>query len=610
MRSMSASAQIQDKLKKALQLHQAGDLKKAQRLYQDVLKKAPTSSDANHLLGVCFRQLGFPKRGVEYIRKAITLAPGRGVYHANLARCLYDIETHPREAVLTEADRALALDASLIEALNLKSVLLMDLSRPDEAEALLTHLTQALPDNVKAWRNLGQLCFIDHRYEDAAIAYGKAITLDPKDRDSWINRAKSLFRIQQYNVSLTELKTALQQFPDDPDLSYELALVLSSTGEFLESYRYLRPALEAAPTDPDRQVTLSVTLNGLGRFDEALKVIEQVYANTDDPSSKIRWALSLAYQAVGRLEEAWAHAEARAEAVGFKLSTSPYDLPHEDVKVLSALSGKKILLWHDQGIGDFLRCLSMLDECAGHVQEIVLDVPDKLTDLVRRSFPQCVIAADLNAEAINALDGQICLSDLVTSLRPSIASFQQGKMPSVIADIDRIAALKARIPDYTTKPVVGVAWRSQNLEVKRARNYLDITQISPIFDTPDITFVNLQYSALQKELDWVNQHDQTQLLAFDDIDLFDDLDAAAALTACMDLVLSSNTSVADLAGALDIPCWRFGAINGVSLLGQANPPWYRSTTYYRIQPEQRAVDLVPKLVDDLAFWKRSVRRFG
>ena len=83
---------------------------------------------------------------------------------------------------------------------------------------------------------------------------------------------------------------------------------------------------------------------------------------------------------------------------------------------------------------------------------------------------------------------------------------------------------------------------------------------------------------------------------FPDVDLFNDLMAAADLTAICDVVVSANTSVADMAGILGVPCVRFGPVEPALLLGQANPPWYPSMKYIYIDETHPTVEMVPQVI--------------
>ena len=107
--------------------------------------------------------------------------------------------------------------------------------------------------------------------------------------------------------------------------------------------------------------------------------------------------------------------------------------------------------------------------------------------------------------------------------------------------------------------------------------YTNLDQWGPILTTPGLVFVNLQYDNCQPELDAAEQRFGVKIHAWDDIDLKDDLDSAAALISALDLVITAPTSVAAMAGALGVPVWDLaGKEDNWSTLGTDYMPWYPS----------------------------------
>lgn len=107
--------------------------------------------------------------------------------------------------------------------------------------------------------------------------------------------------------------------------------------------------------------------------------------------------------------------------------------------------------------------------------------------------------------------------------------------------------------------------------------------------------MNLQYQALQRELDYLVSRSKGSFTYYNDVDLFNDLEAAADLTAICDLVVSANISVADMAGILGVPCVRFGPVEPPLLLGQPSPPWYPTMKYVYIDEENQPQKSFPRL---------------
>ena len=143
MATQTAPNPLREKLVKGLSYHQSGEIEKAQRCYKLVLKKAPTNPDALNLLGVTYRQLGSPKKAVEYIQKAIAQNPNQASFYANLARAMMDIGTDS-ESMLAVSEKALSLNPKEREALNIKAIALTGLQQFEEAEAIFSLISRYL----------------------------------------------------------------------------------------------------------------------------------------------------------------------------------------------------------------------------------------------------------------------------------------------------------------------------------------------------------------------------------------------------------------------------------------------------------------------------------
>ena len=117
--------------------------------------------------------------------------------------------------------------------------------------------------------------------------------------------------------------------------------------------------------------------------------------------------------------------------------------------------------------------------------------------------------------------------------------------------------MKRRLDAIAPGPKIGLSWRSRSNGRLRSQFYASVADLEPIVRIPGVTFVNLQYDDCAVELLEIRERFGVTVHAFDDLDLFDDLDGAAALTAALDFVISANTSVATIAGGLGVPAVEF-----------------------------------------------------
>jgi hypothetical protein len=118
-----------------------------------------------------------------------------------------------------------------------------------------------------------------------------------------------------------------------------------------------------------------------------------------------------------------------------------------------------------------------------------------------------------------------------------------------------VAYWKSRLAELGPGLCVGISWRSGNMKGNRPLYCTSIEQWQPIFSIPGIHFVNLQYDECADELNYAREHFFVDIHAFSEVDLYNDLDEAAALTSALDLVISAPTTAAILSAALGVMTW-------------------------------------------------------
>ena len=607
MATQTAQNPLREKMLKGLAHQKAGEIEKAQRCYKSVLKKLPNNPDALNLLGVTYRQQGFPKRAVEFIQKAIKVNPNQSAFYANLARAMIDLKVDG-ESLLAITEKALSLNPKEREALNIKAIALSGLKRTEEAERLFKSLLIAHPNFGDAYTNYGLLLRKSNRWKEALDTFRKAEILEPNNPENHIEQARCRLELQQFDESLVAVDEALKQFPDNPYLIHEKARLLFSISKTYEGLEYAEKAVEQAPHNYHHKVTLGVHYLMLGRAEDAIDMFYK--AKEQAPPGVISgmdWNLSLCYLHLGDLAKGWELHTARFEDTKASSQGKWFPKPAwegEDI------SDKTVLVWGDQGLGDALKSGTMLPDFQDRARKIILEVSPKSVPFFQRSFPDILVRPGTPKDGQDPADADYDITanitDLAKHLRPDIESFRQARSPVYSFDADRAREYLSRLPDADNKPVIGIAWRSQNLAKYRARYYLSAPDFSPILDAEDAIYVNLQYQALQRELDYLVARSEGSFTYYNDVDLFNDLEAAADLTAICDLVVSANISVADMAGILGVPSVRFGPVEPPLLLGQPSPPWYPTMKYVYIDEEKPTSEIVPSIVEVMRSELKSV----
>jgi len=174
----------------------------------------------------------------------------------------------------------------------------------------------------------------------------------------------------------------------------------------------------------------------------------------------------------------------------------------------------------------------------------------------------------------------------------------------LVADPERVADFATRIAALGDGPKVGICWRSMMLGAKRAKYFSALDAWSPILKTPGATFVNLQYGDCADEIARAEAMHGVKIHRLEGLDLKNDIDGTAALSAALDLVISAPTAAAAIAGSVGTEVWFTTAGRTWPQLGTDEYPWYRKTTVFSPEKFGDWNDVIPRVGAALAAFAR------
>lgn len=559
-------------LAQALRLHQAGRLVEAEGLYRQILDADPEHPGALHLLGVLAHQTGHHAAAAELIGHAVARAPRDAEAHVNLGTVLHA------------------------------------LGRLDEAEAVFRRAADLRPDYPQAHYNLGATSRAQGRLEEAAGAFRRAIDLKPDHVDAIANLGAVLQALEKPEAAVTWLERALQLCPGHPDILSNLAATWESLGRPHEAVGIYRQRLAAHPDHADSHYNLANALRALGETAGAEAHFRRAL-ELDPGHPSARWNLGLlALERRGPSAEAWAAHAARLSAPAIQKSRRP-PLPRWRGESLAA---RRLLVWREQGLGDELMFAALYPElverAAAEGGHVVIECDPRLVSLFARSFPQATVrpeTADAAGHETRSPDTDLhaAAGSLPRRLRPGLADFLQPQPAGkgwLVPDPERVARWRERLDALGPHPKVGIGWRSGLTTRRRAGSYTRLDGWEPILTVPGLAFVNLQYDRAEPALARAERRFGVTIHRWPDLDLRNDLEEAAALTAALDLVISAPTSVGELAGALGVPVWRFSPVGDWSTLGTGVRPWYPTLRLYQTRPGEGLDATLARIGADLA----------
>jgi tetratricopeptide (TPR) repeat protein len=526
----------------ALRHHQSRNLAQAESLYHQILQVEPAHVEARHLLGALAHQTGRHEVAISLIRGAIALCPTVPLFHTNLGLVLRQ-QGHHAEAVLCFRE-ALRLDPSYVDALENLGNVFRDQGNAAEAAQCFRQVLALNPGHAQAHNNLGVALQDQGRLAEAIECFRQALKFDP-----------------QFTMALNNLgSTLLDQ------------------GQVDEAVRCFREVLRLDPNDANAHNNLGVALKEIGQFEEALACHERaLYLQPDSTCAhwihaSARWNLSLLRLLKGDFREAWPDFE--YQWLIFGAVPRHVDRPRWDG---SSLEGKTILLHPEQGLGDtlhFIRYAPMVKDRGGTVlfecQPPLLRLLEGVAgidQLIARGAP------------LPHFDVQAPLMSLPGLFGTTLATIPAA-IPYVNACPTLVLEWRKELPPGFK---IGIAWQGNPEHAGDRRRSVPLRYFESLARLQGVRLVSLQKGPGTDQLpQWIGNPSQV----FSVLDLHNRLETFADTAAVMmnlDLIVTVDTAVAHLAGALGVPAWVLlpFAPDWRWLLERSDSPWYPTLRLFR-----------------------------
>jgi tetratricopeptide (TPR) repeat protein len=619
-----------DARSRALDLHLRGDLAAAEALYTAILDDTPNDHETLHRSGVAALQSGDPVRATSLLERAVSVEPSP-IYLSNLGAALRrcgrptdaavvlrraigldpsNAEAHCNLAgtccalsawneALRAAERALALQPNMAEAQLNRATALLSLAQPAAAESACRAALMSMPNWPDAWFVLAGSRLAQGQVEDAVAAYRKVLAFRADDVDALINLGSALGRGGHYDEAELVLRRAMSLAPARPEAALNLGGILRTNGRLGEA----RELQEAILRRDDRYwaawSNLAAILHDLAQPDAAEAAWQRSLAlNPNQPDASYGRALSLLL--AGNFVEGWDQLEHRWQATQHRGRARHMHLPlwgGED------LTGRTILLHAEEGLGDTIQFVRYAPLVARRGAQVVLETYAPLAALFSgiEGVAHCVVRGE-PTQACDAFtrthaahsDSSIDPGDTAFGHHALRADMQCPLQSLPRAFRTRLETIPAEIPylrptsesltqwtsrlSQTTARRVGLVWAGNPNHGKDRQRSIALDQLAALWRVPGIAWFSLQAGPRAADLSTMPPGVVTDLSQ----DLVDFNETAAALCN-LDLLITVDTSVAHLAGALGRPVWLLlpFAPDWRWLLGRSDSPWYPTMRLFR-----------------------------
>ena len=562
-------------------------------------------AEARTNLAIALQKQGHPDRAIVQCQEVIQAHPGHAKAYHTQAYCQQQLG-HTDEAIRAY-EQALLLDPGLIEAYNQLGVLLAEQHLYDRAITSFQRALQQAPDYAEAHNNLGISLRAQGHVQQAMAHYRKAIQLDPGFPEAFYNLANAQAELSLLDEAKAGCERAIQLKPDYAQAYNQLGIVLHQFGQDLQAMEAYQTAIRLDPQLAEPYNNLGIIHKEQGDFPKAKQLYEQALAlDPDGPETlynlasiykeqgqcqeaiqcytkaielkpdyaDAHWNLAIAYLLKGDLTHGWTQYQWRTRAkLPNPLCHHSYDRP---TWTGTPFREKRLLVYSEQGLGDtiqFVRYLALVKALGG---QVLLETWTPLKRLLQ-SLGSIDRVIETSSEKIPDTEFELCVSimDLPRLFGTTLAS-----IPNQVPYLE----LDQQGTDHRNKQFkrdglnVGIVWAGAPTHGNDKNRSCDLQFFKPLAGMPGVRLFSLQKGPASAQLD---QHPDLgiQDLLVSCRDLMD----TACIMQDLDLVITVDTALAHLAGALGKPTWTLlpFAPDWRWLLHREDTPWYPTMRLFR-----------------------------
>jgi len=527
-------------------LAQQGRVNEARVHFADALAIRPENAEALNNLANCSKDEGNVERAIELYKRAIAIRPAFAEASCNLGGLEY------YRGRLSEAEssyrRAIELKPAYAEALNGLGVVLMAMRRFSEAEESFWKALEYQADYFEALSNLGDVLQLGDRFDEAEACCMRALSMRPRDPETLNNLATLFKRVGKYDDAAKCLREALVHHPNHVRSHVNLS-TLQNQSDPAAAEASLRTALALEADSAPARYNLSTILLSRGEYREGFDLYESRFGSFTREYGESRGLFEELKEA------AWWQGE--------------------------SLSGKRLLVWAEQGFGDgimAMRYLPLLKHLGAGTVVVACDPP---LHPVMKAMPGVGDVVVSDARSLPQFDIHCPIMSL-----PRLFGTTHQSVPSAVPYLsvpkDLRAAWASRLDTVTRKKTVGLAWAGSKTLQEDIQRSIAFSELIPLLEIRDVQWICLQKGDASGRVG-----DRSSVLVDWMGECHDFMDTAS-LVDCLDLVISVDTAAVHLAGALGKPVWLLNRHRGDWRWGDTGQTsvWYPTLQQFRQGPDR------------------------
>jgi Flp pilus assembly protein TadD len=563
---------VPEAFEEAVQLLQAGQTSEAKQICGEIVATDPNFADAWHLLGVISLQAGQGDLAAGYLQRAVQLNPNDPEAHNNLGSALRS--QTPSDKAIDHFRRAVALRPDFPEALLNLGNALTELGRSSEASQCYQRVMQLAPGHSEIYNRLGVALLAQGRADEALASYRQAIELNPSHAEAHFNLGAAFLQHQNFEASIAPFQEAVKLKPDYAEAHSNLGSACLNLDRYDDAIASFRRALELKPENAEFHYNLGSALLLQGKNGDAAASFRRAVELAPNHANA-QWNLATLMLAEGDFNRGWPKLEWRWRTGG--------QAPREFTKPIwggDSLQERTILLTAEQGLGDTIQFIRYATIVKSQGANVIVECPPPLLKLLA-TCPGIDQLIGQGIDRIPNFDVHLPLISLPGVLRTNLSNIP-ANVPYLFADSDLVKQWRDKLA-HTQGFRVGICWRGQAGPPPYRRRHIPVEKFAALTEVSGVQLVSLQKG----------EDPSASATAEGKLTIFnpgDDIDQAngpfmdtAAIMKNLDLVITADTSIAHLAGALGVPVWvalPFAA-DWRWLRDRSDSPWYPTMRLFR-----------------------------
>ena len=534
------SIEVSEHFQVALEAHKKGDLVVAKAIYSEILNEDHTHLHALANLALIYSKEHRFTQAIDLLKRGIAIAKTNPILYNQLG------------------------------------IIYERIGKIDSALEVYKQAIRVDPDFIQAYNNIGAVMYRQKRYREAVEIFALSLKQDPSVVSTYVNIGAACHRAGRYAEGIGYLKRAIEMNPNNSGAYGNLGNIYNKTKAYDLALQAHLKALELDPHSASNHANIGITYKNLAQYEQAKEALQKAIA-IDPNFINAHFDLATTYLILGEYEAGFREYEWRLKKeemrpilhnLGDIVSKPRFslDLPTE---------GKTLLLWSEQGYGDMIQFARFAKELKSRFPKLTIKV--EVREALRELFADqhYFDAVIVRGEDVGSFDYQLPLMSLAHLFGTSVEMIPTAPY----------LTLRKRDKFFIKKPKkklkIGVAWRASVTSESYEGRVFDLKYFEPLMCDKSLRLYSFQVG------------DSGEIKAYKQKDIIDleprlsDFKQSALAMREMDLIITSDTSVAHLAGALRKRCfvmlqrdaeWRWG-------LDEEQTPWYPNTKMIR-QREQ------------------------